>query len=145
MKRTGPIGRKTPLRAKAPMNRKRERRTAPKRKASTDTRWRSPVYLAWVRSLPCCVCDGPADSAHHLIGMYQIGGMGLKAPDSLCMPVCDGPGGCHARIHAEKNLRDMQPAWLRRTIALGMREFDGETREALNEALEFINDKEEAA
>jgi len=27
--------------------------------------WRSPEYLAWVRTLPCCFCGmGPAD-AHH--------------------------------------------------------------------------------
>ncbi|MDT8894204.1 DUF968 domain-containing protein [Halomonas sp. I1] len=156
MKRTGPIERRTPLRAKAPMNRKRENRglssterasVRHKRRSASrnnDKRFRSERYLRFVRSLPCCCCGGPANSAHHVIGIWQLGGMALKAPDSFAMPVCDGPGSCHEAIHASPEALAHQPRWLRHTIALGMQEFDGEVREALSEALEFINRQEAA-
>ncbi|SHK53126.1 DUF968 domain-containing protein [Halomonas caseinilytica] len=151
MKRT-PLERKSPLRANAPMNRKREKRQpaltgnrrVKKSGAKSQQRFRSERYLRFVRSLPCCCCGGPADSAHHVIGIWQLGGMALKAPDSFAMPVCDGPGSCHEAIHAHPEALAHQPRWLRHTIALGMQEFDGEIREALVEALAFIN-KQEAA
>ncbi|MBY6104889.1 DUF968 domain-containing protein [Ferrimonas balearica] len=50
-------------------------------------RWESGKYLAAVRRLPCVVCDGKADHAHHLIGHGQ-GKMGSKAHDLLTMPLC---------------------------------------------------------
>lgn len=145
LKSRGPTERKSALSAGRPMQRKpMARRAKPRRQAANDSRWRSETYLAWVRSRPCCVCGAPADSAHHMIGMWQVGGMGLKAPDSLAMPVCDGPGGCHARIHAEKALRDRQPDFLRHTIARGVRQFGGDIGQALREAWAFIDEKEAA-
>jgi len=139
MKRT-PLERKSPLRAKAPMNRKREKRSAPKRR-TIDTRWRSPAYLAWVRTLPCCVCGASPCDAHHMVGMHGVGGMGLKAEDSMAMPLCRA---CHMELHREPGWLQHQPRWLRHTIALGMREFGGEIHEALREALAFINEREAA-
>tara|TARA_B100000700_G_scaffold189815_1_gene209196 strand:- start:55731 stop:56192 length:462 start_codon:yes stop_codon:yes gene_type:complete len=153
MKRSGPIKRKAPiqnrseLKTKAPTNRKREKRSAPRRQAANDCRWRSPEYLAFVRTLPCCLCGAPANAAHHLIGMWGMSGMGLKAPDSMVMPVCDGPGDtCHRRIHDSAELRALQPGWMRQTIRAGLAEFGGdlETREALTHALVTIEARESA-
>ena len=144
MKRNSQIKRKTPLASKAPIARKREKRQ-PVQKAQKavqkGSRWRSPRYLAWVRTLPCCVCGRPADSAHHLIGIWGMSGMGLKSPDSMVMPVCDGPGGCHAEIHSQAELRNRQPGFLRDTISRGVREFDGEIKQALLEAWAIIDEK----
>ena len=58
------LRRKTPLEAGSELKRKPMKRRS-KRKGTTDKRWRSPDYLDWVRTLPCCFCGmGPAD-AHH--------------------------------------------------------------------------------
>ena len=49
---------------------------------------RSKAYMALVRDLPCCVCnrDGPSDPHHpHGVG-YR--GVGTKAPDIWCIPLC---------------------------------------------------------
>ncbi len=109
------------------MARKREKRQPvqkARRKPQKDQRFRSERYLRFVRSLPCCCCGGPADSAHHVIGIWQLGGMALKAPDSFAMPVCDGPGDtCHRRIHSEAHLRWQQPIFLIDTINAGLDAF----------------------
>lgn len=145
LKRKTPLKNRAELKAKAPMNRKREKRSAPRRQAANDSRWRSEAYLAWVRSLPCCVCGAPANAVHHLIGIWQMGGMGLKAPDSMAMPVCDGPGDtCHRRIHNEQALRDRQPAFLRDTLSRAVRAFGGETKAELIKAWRIIEEKEAA-
>lgn len=105
--------------------------------------FRSKSYLAFVRSLPCAMCATTQGvAAHHLIGMWHTGGMGMKAPDSMAMPLCDGPGGCHAMVHAHKHLRQMQPDWMRETLRKGLEQFSGETREQLTHALAFVEAKE---
>ena len=145
MKRSA-LQRKTPLRNRAPMTRKpmqKRRKTA--QKTSTDIRWRSERYLAFVRSLPCCLCGGPANSAHHVIGIWQLSGMGLKAPDSFTMPVCDGPGSCHEAIHARPEALAYQAGWVVDTINRGLDHFTDEPIVgALADALEFIAAKEDA-
>ncbi|SEN66015.1 DUF968 domain-containing protein [Halomonas caseinilytica] len=144
MKRTA-LERRTPLRAKAPMARKREKRQPvqkARRKPQKDQRFRSERYLRFVRGLPCCVCGAPADDAHHVIGLHWgLSGMSTTAPDSYTMPVCRT---CHRDVHRLPELQLYQPGWLRHTIALGMREFDGEIHEVLSEALAFINRQEAA-
>jgi len=59
-----------------------------------------------------------------MIAMYQLSGMGLKAPDSFAMPACDPFFGsfndCHQQIHRLKALRDQQPAFLRTTLPTGI-------------------------
>ncbi|QFT84948.1 hypothetical protein FIU88_08165 [Halomonas sp. THAF12] len=149
MKRTGPIKRKTPiqnrseLKTKAPMNRKREKRSAPRRQAANDNRWRSETYLAWVRQQPCARCGAPADDAHHVIGLgWQLSGMGLTAPDNFALPVCRS---CHQDVHRLPELQRYQPNWLRWTIARGVRQFGGDIGQALREAWAFIDEKEQAA
>jgi len=145
MKRTA-LKRRTQIRAKTPLSAKRPVQKAcrkPKRAVQKESRFRSERYLAFVRSLPCSVCGAPADSAHHIIAMYNLSGMGLKAPDSFVMPVCDGPVGCHARIHAEPELQRLQPWWLTDTINRGLDQFTDEPIVgALCEALEFIAERE---
>lgn len=146
MKRTG-LRRKTALTARQPMRRKspRKREASPKpRKA--DPRFRSDEYLSFVRSLPCCVCQKPANAAHHLKGIWHASGASLKAPDSLAMPVCDGPlsNGCHARIHSESTLRWMQPIFLIETINAGLERYtEGKIHDALIEARDFVISKQE--
>ena len=66
---------------------------------------RCPEHLAWIRSLPCAVrgCPGKSQAAH--VRLNTGGGVGLKPPDSACVPLCGpngwGPGseGHHAEQH----------------------------------------------
>lgn len=58
-------------------------------------RWENQKYLQWVKSRPCCVCQKPADDAHHIIG-YGYGGIGVKAHDLFCIPLCRGH---HSKLH----------------------------------------------
>lgn len=143
--RRSELKRKTALAARQPMRRKspRKRESQPKPRKQ-DARFRSPAYLRWVRSMPCCVCLAPADSAHHVIGILGLSGMGLKAPDSYVMPVCDGPDGCHGEIHRDPELQKHQPAWLLQIIGYGLRQFPtGEIHDALLDARAFIQSKQE--
>lgn len=53
--------------------------------------YRSPQFLAFVRSLPCCVC-GASAVPHHT----ETGGVGLKGDDLSCVPLCHV---CHTTVH----------------------------------------------
>lgn len=68
--------------------RKAMRKAMPKR---LETRAHMRPYVEFVRALPCICCGapGPSDAAHMPVGKR---GMGLKAPDSSCVPLCRG---CH--------------------------------------------------
>jgi len=143
MKRTA-LKRKTPLAQGAPPKRSPVKR-APKRRpahAANDEQWRSDPYLVWVRSLPCCNCGARGGDAHHVIGLrWGLSGMGMTAPDSFAMPACRA---CHQEIHRSPEMQRWQPTWLRHVISLGVRQFDGEIREALRAAWRFIDEKEAA-
>ncbi|MGQ7249547.1 DUF968 domain-containing protein [Halomonas sp. V046] len=154
MNRGQPLQRRTPLKAKAPMARKPVKRgLSSKNRHSTkhkqpcvspakDKRFRSPAYLAFVRTLPCCRCGAPADDAHHVIGLHWgLSGMGTTAPDSFAMPTCRP---CHQDIHRLPELQRYQPDWLRHVIARGVRQFSGDIRSELIRAWEFIDEKEAA-
>jgi hypothetical protein len=55
----------------------------------------APEYLAWVRSLPCWVCNSPFKSdAHHRIGHGRCGS--VKTDDLEAMPLCPA---CHRELH----------------------------------------------
>jgi len=58
-------------------------RRTPKRQRA---RWpeRDAAYKAWIRTLPCLVCGAHAEAAH----TGHDGGMGLKASDRSCVPLC---------------------------------------------------------
>ncbi len=53
--------------------------------------YRSEAYKAFIRKHPCCMCSGLNAEAHH--EALNQGGMGIKAPDSHCVPLCRD---CHA-------------------------------------------------
>lgn len=59
-------------------------------------RERSAPHLAWLRKLPCCVpgCRWSPVEAHHV--REGGGAMGLKPPDTACVPVCHYH---HAEVH----------------------------------------------
>lgn len=80
--------------------------------------WRSPKYLAWVRSLPCANCGKPRNSdAHHLIGIAGMGVVGGKAADQFAVPLCDDiKCGCHTELHAGRIPLDTQWIWLAKTL-----------------------------
>lgn len=138
MKRT-PLTRKSSLKTKSPMARKPIKRKAT-RKQSTDKRWRSEAYLAFVRSLPCCSCRGPGRDPHHVIGLHWgLSGQGLTAPDSFAMPLCRA---CHDAVHRTPELQQMQPQWLRTTLRAGLLRFTGADADQLLNALAFIELKE---
>lgn len=102
--------------------------------------WRSPEYLDWVRTLPCCFCGMTPSDAHHVIGMgWGLSGMGMKAPDSYMMPLCRYH---HGEVHKHPGLQAQQPHWLRWTLRRGIEAWSGETREQLTHALAFIEAKE---
>lgn len=62
------------------------RRTLQAGIASSD---RDPVYLAWVRTLGCCVCGMRMDvQAHHRYGQGWVKGAGTKVPDYWTIPLC---------------------------------------------------------
>jgi len=67
-------------------------RKPPKRATKSTGPARDARYRAWIRSLPCCVCaSGPAGEAAHT-GLD--GGMGQKASDYSCVPLCRN---CHTQ------------------------------------------------
>lgn len=69
----------------------------PKRTREGD----SKAHLAFVRSLPCCVCGDAntlrAHHAHHLLKADDLPkGMGRKNLDRWSLPLCTV---CHAQLH----------------------------------------------
>lgn len=75
--------------------------------------FRSKKYLKWVKEQDCCNCQAPADDAHHLIGVGNMGGMGTKAPDDTAVPLCRG---CHTAVHNKPELWPYQWEWIARTL-----------------------------
>ena len=59
--------------------------------------YRDKKYLKWIDGLDCCLCQAPADTHHHIIGIGD-GAIGTKACDLLAMPVCNG---CHTLFHRQ--------------------------------------------
>ena len=56
--------------------------------------FRSRPYRAWIARQPCLRCGhGPCQAAHVDLGRR---GVGLKAPDTHCVPLC---GLCHPLEH----------------------------------------------
>ena len=84
MKRSTPLRRRTPV--------KRANRA---RKASEFARtYHSKERVAFVKSLPCCVCfysHDPSDNAH-----IKTGGTGRKADAKYIVPLCRT---CHRKLH----------------------------------------------
>jgi hypothetical protein len=81
--------------------------------------YRNRKYLDWVKQQPCAVCGAPADDPHHLIGVGGMGGMGMKAPDSMVMPMCRQH---HNQIHATPEQWPEQWQWIARTLDKALQE-----------------------
>lgn len=62
--------------------------------------YRSEKYLSFIRSLPCCMCGSQSPNDPHHEGLHA-GGMGLKAPDSHCVPLCRSCHTLHDTIGAK--------------------------------------------
>jgi hypothetical protein len=80
---------------------------------------KSRKYLNWVKSLDCCLCGAPADDPHHLIGVGNMGGMGMKAPDETAIGMCRG---CHGMMHGTPELWPDQWEYIVRTIVKAFKE-----------------------
>lgn len=107
--------------------------------------WRSERYLAWVRSLPCCMTGEEGCEAHHVIGIgYGLSGWAMKAPDSFAMPLTPW---AHRMVHQRHEWQPWQVEWLKETIRQGIAVFAGDQGvcEALQEALSFIESREREA
>lgn len=91
MKRTQ-LRRFTPLRPRA----------VGKRRPPAETR-----YRAWIRSLPCAICDGAhgrSEAAHTTV----LGGRGMaqKADNKSCIPLCP-----HCHTQADDSYHHITPEW----------------------------------
>lgn len=76
-------------------------------------------YLKWVKSLDCVVCHRPADDPHHITGVGNLSGMGMKPPDVYAIPVCRE---CHTHIHNTPEIWHEQWQWVARTLARAVQE-----------------------
>lgn len=61
---------------------------------------RSEEYLEYIRGLPCCICQDPAEP-HHLLSA----GVGQKGSDFSCVPLCRVDHmAAHNVVEAEYNI-----------------------------------------
>jgi len=84
-----------------------------------DKPWRSAKYIKWIKTQPCIHCTGDGGDPHHLIGLGNMGGMGITAPDSMAMPMCRE---CHGMFHLHSDLWPMQWEYISRTLDRALRE-----------------------
>lgn len=69
---------------------------------------------------PCSVCGNPSpNDPHHLIGVGGMSGMGLKAPDTMLMPLCHAD---HMALHAKPSMWPAQWEWIARTMGKAIEE-----------------------
>lgn len=77
-------------------------------------RFKSNKYKEWVKSQPCCMCGQPGPSnPHHIKGVGGMSGVGLKAPDSMLMPLCYTD---HRRMHENSEQWPMQWRYVVETL-----------------------------
>lgn len=90
MKRSRPMSRSTPKSSAVPPL-KSKKRKSPKRKTKYASRERDIDYMLWVKTLPCLIASlegaGPCSS---VVEPDHVGvrGIGQKAPDDTCVPLC---------------------------------------------------------
>lgn len=66
--------------------------------------FRSPAYLAFVRSHQCVLCGCPAGRAHHFDKRHGGGGTAVKPHDTFTVPLC---AAHHDAVHAGVTLRGL--------------------------------------
>lgn len=81
-----------------------------------ENAYRSERWRRAVASLPCVVCmkDGPSQAAHRNTGK----GMGIKAPDVYCFPMCPEH---HAELDqggrwTKQERRELETEWVLWTV-----------------------------
>ena len=86
--------------------RKRPKSPAEKRDGKDD------VYLAKIRSLPCCVCGSPPPNTVHHLKTGKRRGMALRAEDKDVIPMCLFPDGkdCHGTLENQGSKNELR--WL---------------------------------
>lgn len=81
---------------------------------SKKKRWMSKGYESWVRSQPCMLCDTPNAELHHIKGIGNFSGVGMKCSSILTMPACKG---CHRLLHEHPELYGhQQTIWILQII-----------------------------
>ena len=83
-----------------------------------EERWHSRDYEKFVASLPCCICGGESE-VHHIRGLGNFSGAGLKADSILTMPLCHA---CHMAMHSDPELWESQCEFICRTVQRAVRE-----------------------
>lgn len=64
---------------------------------SKKTKWKSKKYREFISGKPCIVCCSPyASDPHHEDDGIKNSGMGMKPPDTQCIPICRK---CHDLRH----------------------------------------------
>ncbi|MCK5616199.1 DUF968 domain-containing protein [Candidatus Pacearchaeota archaeon] len=61
--------------------------------------FRSKAYLEFIKTLPCVVCGREAGEYLSVVPAHQKlgeGGIGIKPPDTHCLPLCHY---CHTHEH----------------------------------------------
>jgi len=59
-------------------------------------KWRSQIYLDWIRARPCINCDAPPPSdPHHIRRLSFDAGSGTTSHDCSAIPLCRE---CHTRV-----------------------------------------------
>jgi hypothetical protein len=97
---------------------------------------RSEAYRRLVAALNCCACDVAGHSqAAHPNSPAAGKGLGIKADDRLCFPLCGASGNdCHrafdqGAMFDKDTRRRMEAAWAERTQRV-LREVAGQDRKA---------------
>jgi len=102
--------------------------------------WRSDSYLSYVRSRPCVVTGSETVIAHH-VRCLGGGGMGLKPPDWMCLPLDPIE---HAKLHsmgersywASKGLDPVRLVSLAMLVFLAREPHDLDTLHSLGQLVE---------
>jgi hypothetical protein len=80
---------------------------------------RSPKYLEWLRSQPCCVCGTVKNEWMDVVPAHQSfegRGVGIKANDFHCIPLC-------VECHDIEHMQGVESFWVgedRKMIVIAM-------------------------
>lgn len=70
---------------------------------------KDPEYLAWIRTLPCCLTGAGQCVAHHLLSVPFTRGMAYKADDMWAVPLTPEK---HVQLHdVDKIVADTEEQW----------------------------------
>lgn len=115
---------RTPLKRKTPLRRKRPRATV-KPRSKYKRRERDVTYMMWVKRQPCaahrlvpdlceaCACYGEVQADH-----AGRRGMGQKADDRTCIPLCRRHHDCRSSFSGPFKgwTQDQMRAWIADTV-----------------------------